>query len=150
MFSRYALCTAVHAEAARRLVADEELALAIGVAFATYYAILKNARLNGKKGANGGVKLRYHDPQPFDPMRETLQTYKLGKIEIKVCPERKMAWVKLGNSWIGGKAYKGKNEIAKLPPELIERIKKEFPEHAINSERYVFDFYKKLRDEIRL
>ncbi len=149
--TRFALCTAVHTEAAKRIMQtdDLELAAAVGFAFARLYAILKNAR----RGSGGQEK-----PKPkfvpsvaaYDEQKnENLQTYRLGRLEFRVNQQIKKAWVKLGDSWVEGVGWKGLAEIAKVP-ENVRRLVENLPDEALVSERKVFEFYRTLRDNLGL
>jgi len=149
--TRFALCTAVHTEAAKRIMGtdDLEIAAAVGFAFARLYAILKNARRG-----SGQEK-----PKPkFSPSAsiahaetesENLQTHKLGRIEFRVDPQRKKAWVKLGDGWVEGFGWKGLAEIAKIP-ENVRKLIENLPNEALANERKVFEFYRSLRDSLGL
>lgn len=148
--TRFALCTAVHTEAAKRIMQtdDLELAAAVGFAFARLYAILKNARRGGgqEKPKPKFVPSAFASTEQQD---ENLQIYRLGRVEFKVDPQIKKAWVKLGDGWVEGFGWKGLAEIAKVP-ENVRRLVENLPDEALVSERKVFEFYRSLRDELGL
>jgi pyruvate/2-oxoacid:ferredoxin oxidoreductase beta subunit len=148
--TRFALCTAVHTEAAKRIMQtdDLELAAAVGFAFARLYAILKNARRGGgqeKPKPKFVPSAHAHNEQ----QEGNLQAYNLGKIEFRVDPQVKKAWVKLGDGWVEGLGWKGLSEIAKVP-ENVRQLVENLPDEALASERKVFEFYRSLRDELGL
>jgi hypothetical protein len=147
--TRFALCTAVHTEAAKRIMQtdDLELAAAVGFAFARLYAILRNARRGGQEKPKPKFV-----PSAFasnERQEEGLQTYRLGRIEFKVDPQTKKARVKLGDGWVEGFGWKGLAEIAKVP-ENVRRLVGNLPDDALVSERKVFEFYRSLRDNLGL
>jgi len=150
--TRFALCTAVHTEAARRILRcdDDELAAAVGVAFARYYAILKNAR---RRPQHKGQQPKPKHPlfgSPTTPVAvDDLPLYQIGRIIFKVNPETKKAWVKLGESWVDGDGWKGLKEIAKVPLQILEHIR-QMPDDALQNERKLFQFYAELRDKLQL
>jgi hypothetical protein len=148
--TRFTLCTAVHTEAAKRIMQtdDLELAAAVGFAFARLYAILKNAR----RGSGQEKPKPKFVPSAFarnEGQEGNLPIYRLGRIEFKVDPQVKKAWVKLGDSWVEGLGWKGLAEIAKVP-ENARRLVENLPDEALASERKVFEFYRSLRDDLGL
>jgi pyruvate/2-oxoacid:ferredoxin oxidoreductase beta subunit len=147
--TRFALCTAVHTEAAKRIMQTEdiELAAAVGLAFARLYAILKNARRGGQEKPKPKLVPSAH--AHTEQREENLQAYNLGKIEFRVDPQVKKAWVKLGDGWVEGLGWKGLSEIAKVP-ENVRQLVGNLPDEALASERKVFEFYRSLRDDLRL
>jgi hypothetical protein len=148
--TRFALCTAVHTEVARRIMQtdDNEMAAAVGHAFARLYAILKNARRGGDQ--RDTVKPRFIPPTA-DPVeqKDALPTYQLGRITFKVDPQTKRAWVRLGDKWVDGLGWKGLSEIAKLPDE-VRNLVENLPDDALTNERKAFEFYRMLRDRLGL
>jgi len=148
--TRFALCTAVHTEAAKRIMRtdDLEIAAAVGFAFARLYAILKNAR----RGSGQDKPKPKFVPSAFDSNEqqdENLQIYRLGRIEFKVDPQIKKAWVKLGDGWVEGFGWKGLAELAKVP-ENDRKLVENLPDEALASERKVFEFYRSVRDNLGL
>jgi hypothetical protein len=145
--TRFALCTAVHTEAAKRIIGtdDLELAAAVGFAFARLYAILKNAR---RGGGQDKPKPKFVPSVSANNERQD-ENYRLGRIEFKVDPQIKKAWVKLGDGWVEGFGWKGLAEIAKIP-ENVRRLVENLPDEALVSERKVFEFYRSLRDDLGL
>jgi hypothetical protein len=145
--TRFALCAAVHTEAAKRIMGtdDLELAAAVGFAFARLYAILKNAR---RGGGQDKPKPKFV-PSAFANNERQDENYRLGRIEFKVDPQIKKAWVKLGDGWVEGFGWKGLAEIAKVP-ENVRRLVENLPDEALVSERKVFEFYRSLRDSLGL
>jgi hypothetical protein len=148
--TRFALCTAVHTEAAKRIMQtdDLEIAAAVGFAFARLYAILKNAR-RGSGQEKPKPKFVPSASASNERQDEDLQVYRLGRIEFKVDPQIKKAWVKLGDGWVEGFGWKGLAEIAKVP-ENVRRLVEDLPDEALASERKVFEFYRSLRDNLGL
>jgi len=148
--TRFALCTAVHTEAAKRIMGtdDLEIAAAVGFAFARLYAILKNAR-RGSGQDKPKPKFVPSVSASNEQQDENSQIYKLGRIEFKVDPQIKKAWVKLGDGWVEGLGWKGLAEIAKVP-ENVRRLVENLPDEALASERKVFEFYRSLRDDLGL
>jgi hypothetical protein len=129
---------------------DVEVAAAVGFAFARLYAILKNARRGG--GQEKPKSKPKFVPSAFastERQGENLQIYKLGRIEFKVDPQVKKAWVKLGDGWVEGFGWKGLAEIAKVP-ENVRKLVENLPDEALVSERKVFEFYRSLRDNLGL
>jgi hypothetical protein len=127
---------------------DIEVAAAVGFAFARLYAILKNARRSGGQ----------EKPKPkfvpsatvhYERREENLPAFNLGRIEFRVDPQVKRAWVKLGDSWVEGLGWKGLAEIAKVP-ENVRKLVENLPNEALASERKVFEFYRTLRDSLGL
>lgn len=151
MMTRFALCTAVHTEAARRILRcdDDELAAAVGVAFARYYAILKNARRRPQHGDQPKPKHRPFGSPTISGAVDDLPLHQIGRITFKVNPEVKKAWVKLGDSWVDGDGWKGLKEIAKVPLQILEHIR-QMPDDALQNERKLFQFYAELRDKLQL
>jgi len=149
--TRFALCTAVHTEVARRIMQtdDNEMAAAVGHAFARLYAILKNAR-RGNNRQPTPSKARFA-PTAVVPEREEnpLPMYQLGRIPFKVDPQTKRAWVRLGDKWVDGLGWKGLSEIAKLPDE-VRKLVENLPDDALTNERKAFEFYRMLRDRLGL
>jgi hypothetical protein len=124
---------------------DLELAAAVGFAFARLYAILKNAR----RGSGQEKPKPKFVPSAFEKQDEDLPIYRLGRIEFKVDPQIKKAWVKLGDGWVEGFGWKGLAEIAKVP-ENVRRLVENLPDEALTNERKVFEFYRSLRDDLGL
>ena len=151
MMTRFALCTAVHAEAGRRILnCDDELAAAVGIAFARYYAILKNARRRPQHGdQQPKPKHRPFGSPTISGTVDDLPLHQIGRITFKVNPEVKKAWVKLGDSWVDGDGWKGLKEIAKVPPQVLEYIR-QMPNEVLENERKLFQFYAELRDKLQL
>ena len=147
--TRFALCAAVHTEAAKRLVGDDELAAAVGFAFARLYAILKNARRNAHQQQPRPSQRQVYG-RPTNQSPDELPTYQLGRILFKVDPNTKKAFVKLGDGWVDGSSWKGLAEIAKVPPDVLEFIRINFSDDLLTSERRVFEFYRSLRDRFGL
>jgi hypothetical protein len=145
--TRFALCTAVHTEAAKRIMGtdDLEIAAAVGFAFARLYAILKNTR---RGGGQEKPKPKFVPSASANNERQD-ENYRLGRIEFKVDPQIKKAWVKLGDGWVEGFGWKGLAEIAKIP-ENVRRLVENLPDEALVSERKVFEFYRSLRDDLGL
>jgi hypothetical protein len=127
---------------------DLELAAAVGFAFARLYAILKNAR-RGSGQEKSKPKFVPSAPAHKEQRDENLQAYNLGRIEFRVDPQVKKAWVKLGDGWVEGLGWKGLAEIAKVP-ENVRRLVENLPDEALASERKVFEFYRSLRDNLGL
>jgi hypothetical protein len=151
MMTRFALCTAVHTEVARRIMQtdDNEMAAAVGHAFARLYAILKNARRSNNRQPTPS-KAGFI-PTAIAPEREEnqLPTYQLGRITFKVDLQTKRAWVRLGDKWVDGLGWKGLSEIAKLPDE-VRKLVENLPDDALTNERKAFEFYRMLRDRLGL
>ena len=148
--TRFALCTAVHTEAAKKIMGtdDLELAAAVGFAFARLYAILKNTR-RGSGQDKPKPKFVPSVSASDERQDEDLQVYRLGRIEFKVDPQIKKAWVKLGDGWVEGFGWKGLAELAKVP-ENVRKLVENLPDEALASERKVFEFYRSLRDNLGL
>jgi hypothetical protein len=128
---------------------DNELAAAVGHAFARLYAILKNAR-RGNNRQPTPSKAGF-TPTAALPQQDgnQLPMYQLGRVPFKVDPQTKRAWVKLGDKWVDGVGWKGLFEIAKLPDEVRQLIGN-LPDDALTSERKAFEFYRTLRDRLGL
>ena len=153
MLTRFALCTAVHSEAFKRIIGDEKLSYAIGVAFAIYYAILKNSRRkyrsNERSDSNG--KKFYQNRKNNADFNRFDKIISFGRIEIRINSKTGKAWLKLGEDyWIEGSYEKGVKEVNKIPEEIRERIRRELDDNAISSERSLFNFYAKIRDELKI
>jgi hypothetical protein len=153
MLTRFALCTAVHSEAFKRIIKDEKLSYAIGVAFAIYYAILKNSRKRYKgdeRNSNNGKKF-YQNRKSNTNFNNFDKIISFGKMEIRINSEIGKAWLKLGeNYWVEGSYEKGIKEVNKVPKEIKEKIKKELDDNAISSEKNLFNFYARIRDELKI
>jgi hypothetical protein len=148
--TRFSLCALVHYYAALRRGLPHEDALAIGYAFAKYYAILKNSRHKTNSSQQQNRKPKFVSSQATVSSQSDFPALEFGKVVVKYDPKSHTAFLRLGSIWISGDAQHGQRELERVPKDVVCLVEQQIPPEVCHDAHKIFEFYARLRNQLQL